>query len=292
MVGSPTATPPGFRPPAKTGGGTLTAAQRAGLGEIAVTAREITVGAMEQLYRDMDAATQTAQEKSLASWQDFSAQLEELLNSGRISAEVFNARNQEMTDQFLEPITITAERIFPKKEREQLSEFWLEASRGAQQILADFVFDPFEDGLAGLAESFGRMLQRMAAEAVAAQIAEKVFGTGGVGSGGGWLGAIMSAVGSYGGGGSGLSEISITAQRIPGYAAGGFMRPGSFGIVGENGPELAFAGSRGATIQPMTGMTVVNHFNIQAPEGRVSRYTEQQIAAAAARGAARASARN
>jgi hypothetical protein len=39
-------------------------------------------------------------------------------------------------------------------------------------------------------------------------------------------------------------------------------------------------------------MTVQNNFTINAPNGTVSRATEQQIAAAAARGASRANVRN
>lgn len=236
----------------------------------------------------------------------------------------------------LEPITITAERIFPEKEREQLGVFFEEASRNVQGILADFIFDPFEDGLKGLAESFGKMLQRMAAEAVAAQIAQKIFGTG-VGSGGGLVGAGLSFLGGlFGGGGgamAGLSEITITAQRIPGYDSGGYTGPGgkhapagivhagefvarsevvrqpgaikfleAFNRLGMHAlPGFAEGGLVAAMPSPIrspaagmrsSNVVVQNSFTIHAPTGSVSRATEQQIAAAAARGAARANARN
>lgn len=266
----------------------------AGLSEIAITAREITVGATEQLYRDMDAATRTATERALSQWLDMAAQLDELYSAGRISAEVFNARSDEIADQFLEPITITAEKIFPPKEQDKLGVFFEEASRGMQTVLADFLFNPFEDGIKGMLRSFGQMLQRMAAEAIAAQIAQKIFGAG-VGTGGGWIGQLFSFGASLLSGSrmSGLSPISITAQRmpLPGLADGGFLRPGQLGIVGERGPEFAYGGRSGTTITPMGG-TVNNYFSIQAPAGTVSRATEMQIAAAAARGAARASRRN
>lgn len=237
----------------------------------------------------------------------------------------------------LEPITITAEKIFPKQERSQLSLFFEEASRNFQNLLADFLFNPFENGIKGMLDSFMQMLQRMAAEAIAAQIASKIFGTG-VGSGGGWLGTAIGALGAFFGGGSsamsGLSPISITAQRIPGYDEGGFTgeggrlepagvvhrgefvarsevvrQPGarefleSFnrfgmralstlpgfaegGFVG--GPALVPAGSAGR----MGAMNINQNFTIQAPTGTVSRATEQQVAAAAARGIARANMRN
>jgi hypothetical protein len=44
-----------------------------------------------------------------------------------------------------------------------------------------------------------------------------------------------------------------------GFAEGGFLAPGKFGIVGERGPELAFGGKNGQTITPMrSGSTVIN----------------------------------
>ena len=81
---------------------------------------------------------------------------------------------------------------------------------------------------------------------------------------------------------------------LPKFADGGFLRAGQMGIVGERGPELAFGGRSGMTIEPMQkgGQQITNHFMIQAPDGRVSRATEMQIAAAAARGAQRANVRN
>jgi len=54
-----------------------------------------------------------------------------------------------------------------------------------------------------------------------------------------------------------------------GYAAGGFIPPGQIGIVGENGPEYAQAGSTGATITPgagKRGCTVIqNYYGPQYP---------------------------
>jgi hypothetical protein len=286
-------------PPAGRGAGGVPPdpAVLAGLEQISVTAREISVGAVEQLYRDWDSATQTAMQKALAEWEDFDRKVAELAAAGRITPEDAAARIQENTANYLEPITITAEKIFPEQEREQLSEFWLQASRNTQDILAEFIFDPFSQGLDDWAEDFGRMLQRMAAEAIAADIAGKIFGTGGMGSGGGWLGQLAGFAGSLlgGMGGGKLTPITVTAQRIPGYADGGFLRPGQIGMVGERGPELAFGGRHGMTIEPngaRSGVVVQNHFTIQAPAGSVSRATEMQIAAAAARGAARANQRN
>lgn len=57
------------------------------------------------------------------------------------------------------------------------------------------------------------------------------------------------------------------------------MNPGEWGIVGERGPELAYAGSAPLNIKPMTGSTSVNNnFVIQTPTGRVPLETQQQMA--------------
>ena len=48
-----------------------------------------------------------------------------------------------------------------------------------------------------------------------------------------------------------------------GFATGGFIPPGQFGVVGERGPELAFGGRSGQTITPMgsggTDVTINNY---------------------------------
>jgi hypothetical protein len=271
--------------------------------DIAVTAQRITVGATEQMYRDMDAATQTTIQKQVAAWSEFESEIRELVASDRITPEDATARLTENMDQYLEDIQITAEKVFPEQERKQLNVFWEEAARNTQDLLADFLFDPFENGIKGMLDSFMVMLRRMAAEAIAAQIGQKIFGAV-PGTGGGLLGSlgglVTGAFGMFGGGsmnmqGVGLSQnmLDDAFASIPGFASGGQLGAGQWGVVGEKGPERAYGGRTGLTIQPNGGgATVNNHFVIQAPTGTVSRQTQMQVAAAAARGAARASERN
>lgn len=40
------------------------------------------------------------------------------------------------------------------------------------------------------------------------------------------------------------------------FARGGTLQPGQFGVVGERGPEMVFAGAAGASVQPMDELTV------------------------------------
>ena len=49
-----------------------------------------------------------------------------------------------------------------------------------------------------------------------------------------------------------------------GFATGGFIPPGQFGVVGERGPEIAFGGRSGATIAPISGgapNVIVNNYS-------------------------------
>ena len=104
------------------------------------------------------------------------------------------------------------------------------------------------------------------------------------------LGSITKA-GSSGGFEGILSEIGSKISGLFGgfFADGGFLPPGKWGMAGERGPEPIFGGRTGLTVQPAGGMTVHQHFAFSAP---VSRSTEQQVGAAAARGLQRASSRN
>lgn len=58
----------------------------------------------------------------------------------------------------------------------KMSEFALQAARNMQDEFADFLFDPFDEGLDGMLKGFGEMIQRMIAEATAAQIMSSLFG--------------------------------------------------------------------------------------------------------------------
>lgn len=84
---------------------------------------------------------------------------------------------------------------------EELSEFAKQAARNMQDAFADFLFDPFDEGLDGMLKNFARILQRMAAEAAAARIFEAIGSWGQSNSGsGGWTGAIATIASAFAGG--------------------------------------------------------------------------------------------
>lgn len=103
------------------------------------------------------------------------------LEKGRISEE-----------QYLEAVVTRLDKVSEKTKEAagEMDEFAKAAAKNIQDTLADFLFDPFAEGLDGMAEKFGKTIQRMIADAAAAQLARSLFGDmGKTGEVGGWVGA-------------------------------------------------------------------------------------------------------
>jgi hypothetical protein len=105
----------------------------------------------------------------------------------------------------------------------EMSVYAEQAARNMQDHFAEFLFDPFKDGLDGMLKGFIDVIRRMVAEAAAA----KIFDYLGGGSDGGWL---TSLLGAFGGG----------------KAKGGPLESGKWYIAGEHGPEPIWGGGPGA----------------------------------------------
>lgn len=106
------------------------------------------------------------------------------------------------------------------------------------------------------------------------------------------LGSLGGMFGGGAGGGSGIGSLISGAASLFGgfFADGGTLKPGKFGIVGENGPELAFAGNSPMQVMPngMAPAPVNVTMNIQTPDVRSFRQSQSQIAADMARNIDRA----
>lgn len=95
--------------------------------------------------------------------------------------------------------------------------------------------------------------------AVIAPLADMLFGGGGGGgggSGGGLVGSIIGGlIGAAGGGGGGAPANLLGGTPFAGFRAkGGLIPSGSFGIVGERGPEPVIGTSRGAMVLPNSSL--------------------------------------
>lgn len=197
----------------------------------------------------------------------------------------------------------------------KLEEVSLEVARNTQNILADFLFDPFKDGVEGMVEDFGKMLWKLETQALAADIMEKVWGMSD--SNNGWLSAIGDmfggqaskgkAAGIVGGewdliprgkaGGNGWDESPFDEDRIGGlmklfnsfagfFDTGGSIGAGEWGVAGEKGAEIIRGPgqiiSRADTAAIMGGeRSVTNHYNIVLPNVRTKEEGSQAGSAAA-----------
>lgn len=184
------------------------------------------------------------------------AQYFELLGEGLITQEEFN---RAMGD--LAPIAVDT--------MNQMDEFAKSAAQNMQSAFADFLFDPFKDGLGGMLKGFGQMIQRMIAEAASAQIMKSMFGDmGKTGSIGGWAGQALSWAGTLFGGAR---------------ASGGSVATGHAYMVGERGPEMFVPSTAGAILPTGSqagGQRSEYNINVTVPAG-----SSQETRRAAAAGA-------
>jgi len=93
---------------------------------------------------------------------------------------------------------------------------------------------------------------------------------------------ITGAIGGSGGGDIfGKMGGWLSSLFAGGFATGGYIPPGKWGMTGERGPEPIYGGRSGVTVHPASTGSVVINLSVQGP---VSAATQQQLAAAAARG--------
>jgi phage-related minor tail protein len=186
---------------------------------------------------DLIAATPTAK---LEEMRGKMMLLAEAFDEGKISAEVFS----EAAQTALGTLSDTA-----KEATDDLSEFAVQAARNMQDAMAEFLFEPFKDGVDGMLKSFGTMVQKLIANAVAADLAKRLFGKAGGGEGDGLLGAGLDWLGGLfknadGGvyASPGLSSYSGSIVSHPTL----FKFANGIGMMGEAGAEAILPLKRGA----------------------------------------------
>jgi len=171
----------------------------------------------------------------------------QLLEEGKISVDDWLRYTETQTARLSE---------FNKEAADEITLFWQEAAKGMQAAMGDFFFDLMQGEITNLGDRFKKMLDRMVADALAANLAEALFGKGFSKSGniGGWIG---SALGWLGGA----------------RAVGGNVNAGTPYMVGENGPEI-FRPSMSGNIIPtnrlMAGGSTsgIVNFNITAMDSQ------------------------
>ena len=157
-----------------------------------------------------------------------------------------------------------------KQTASEMDLFWQEAAKGMQASLSDFLFDPFANGVDGMLKSFGTMLQRMAADAIAADIASAIFGN----------------ASSAGGGGQ---NILGSVAELFGFANGGAFTVGGGG--GTDSQLVAFKATPGEEVSIRTpaqqraggGGNITVNFQVTSPDAESFRKSTGQIQADLAR---------
>lgn len=195
-------------------------------------------------------STRTEMEKTVASFELFKKDIDFLLKQGVISPDVASARLREQLDEILPDAEVTGKReIIPgfKKATDQMQEFAKAAAQNIQSSFADFLFDPFENGLRGMLSGFLNVIRRMVAEIAAQEILKAIF--------------LPFA--------SGSGFFSNFAKSLTGKAMGGPVSSNTPYIVGERGPELFVPGTSGGIVPNNKlgmggGVTVAPVYNIDA----------------------------
>lgn len=169
------------------------------------------------------------------------SRLNELFDSGKKDSEAYNRAIAGAQKAFED-----AEKK-AKESTDKMSVFADQAARNMQDAFADFLFNPFDQGVKGMVRSFAQALQRMAAEALAAGIFDKLLGSK---AGGGLNVGSLAGLFSGSAGGSGIGGIGdYFSAMFGGFFAGGGDPPvGKLSMVGERGPELFVPKSAGTIV--------------------------------------------
>lgn len=196
--------------------------------------------------------------------------LNKLLQQGAIDWDTYGRAQFAAQDKFDESIAKT------KKGFEEMDSFQKKLADGVQQTLGDGLANALEGNFKGIEQSFISMINRLIAQAIAADLARSLFGG--------------DAKGGAGAGLVGQAADFFKGLFAGGFASGGFIPPGQWGMTGERGPEPVFGGRTGVTVRPAgTGgnRPMIVHQNFQV-QGSVDSRTGLQAATEAARGLQRA----
>lgn len=138
---------------------------------------------------------------------------------------------------------------------EEMDQFTIQAARNMQSAFSDFLFDPFADGMDGMGYKFAQTLQRMAADALAANVMNTLFGNMGKdGKVGGWVGGLISAMGFHEGGIVGQPGSESFTRAVPASMFSRARRYHSGGLVGDEVPAILKKGELVLTKEQQRGM--------------------------------------
>ena len=208
--------------------------------------------------------------------------LNKLLDGGAINWETYSRAIFSAQDAF------DKTQAKAKETAGEMDHFFQSAAKNIQSSMADFLFDPFKDGLDGMASRFGTMIQRMIADAAAAQLAKNLFGTmgqataGGGGGDWGWVGkAATWAASLFADGGVMTSQGAVPLRK---YAGGGIASSPQLAMFGEGAQPEAYVplpDGRRIPVSMQGGQGMVINQTINAGQGTDSAQVRRSAAAGA-----------
>lgn len=107
----------------------------------------------------------------------------------------------------------------------RMTQFASRAAENMQDAFADFLFDPFDSGLEGMARSFADTLRRMAAEALAQDLLGAIFGNKTPSAAAG-AGGLLGGLSDLAKGGGGIGGFFSNLLMLFGFDEGGYTGPG------------------------------------------------------------------
>lgn len=175
------------------------------------------------------------------------ARLNLLLEKGAIDWETY-ARAMFAAQEDFDRAQEAADRTTKK-----MDSFAKNAAENIQRNLGDSLVDAMNGNFKDIGDSFLQMINRLIAEAMAADIARALFGTGkdgGVSGTGGWLGSALGAVGDF---------FGFAGAK----AGGGDVLPNRSYWVGERGPEEFVPRTAGTIIPARQAAGVGDSVSVQ-----------------------------
>lgn len=192
--------------------------------------------------------------------------IEDAWKAGTISVEVYEAAQKDAWKTFND---------FGKSGADAFKRMDLALDRMGQ-TLTDLIFNT-KDWKQSLLDLSKQLVQIFAIDPAMSGGKDWLSGLlqGGAGAAGG---------GAAGGAGSGSMWASLGMMFAGGFATGGVIPRGQWGIVGENGPEPVFAGNSDMTVVPNSGMgggRVTQNFYVSTPDANSFRMSQRQLARSA-----------
>lgn len=157
-------------------------------------------------------------------------QFSDMVSKATKEGQAAGEKQMEMNQIHYQEILDANKEMLKQKEKD-----WDQYSRNVESMMGG-VSSSIVGLLTGAERSFNDILKRMATSLLESQLTD----------------ILTQLALSMGGGGSGTFG-GIMNAFAGAFATGGTMSPGTWGLVGENGPELAFAGAQPLSITPLDG---------------------------------------